>query len=76
MVDVGMNLVSRGRNSMGRFSQWLSGGAAVMLAVYALGSDALASVPQAPEISPGSISAGVALLAGGVLMLRARRGSK
>jgi LPXTG-motif cell wall-anchored protein len=29
-----------------------------------------------PEISPMSISAGLALLAGGVLMLRARRRSK
>ena len=64
---------------MRRFGQWLSCGAAVMLAVHALGSNALASTataPAAPEISPMSISAGVALLAGGVLMLRARRGSK
>ena len=52
-------------------------GAAVMLAVHALGSSVLASGgAAAPEISPMSISAGVALLAGGVLMLRARRGSK
>jgi hypothetical protein len=47
----------------------------VMLAVHALGSNALASTVT-PEISPGSISSGLALLAGGVLMLRARRGSK
>ena len=29
--------------------------------------------PGVPEIGPGSISAGLALLAGGVIMLRARR---
>ncbi len=63
------------RNGMRRFGQWLSCGAAVMLAVHALGSDALASTVT-PEISPGSIASGLALLAGGVLMLRARRGSK
>ena len=62
---------------MRRFSRWLSGGAAVMVAVLALASNALASANVAPEISPGSISAGLAALAaGGVLMLRARRSSK
>ena len=64
---------------MRRFGQVLSACAALVLAVHALGSNALASDPLpalAPEISPMSISAGVALLAGGVLMLRARRGSK
>lgn len=60
---------------MRRFRQWLSCGVAVMLAVHALGSNALASAVT-PEISPGSISSGLALLVGGVLMLRARRGSK
>jgi len=60
---------------MRKFGQWLSWGVAVMLAVHALGSNALASAVT-PEISPGSISAGLALLAGGVLILRARRGSK
>jgi len=65
---------------MRRFGQVLSACAALMLAVHALGSNVLASsdpVPAvAPEISPTSISAGLALLAGGFLMLRARRGSK
>ena len=63
---------------MRRVSQWFSVGAAVMLAVHALSSNVLASPPTVatPEISPDSISAGLALLAGGVLMLRARRGSK
>jgi hypothetical protein len=32
--------------------------------------------PTVPEISPGSVSAGLGLLAAGVLMLRARRRSK
>ena len=61
---------------MRRFGQWFSYGAAVMLGVHALSSNALASTVTTPEISPTSISAGLALLAGGVLMLRARRGSK
>jgi hypothetical protein len=64
---------------MRRFGQVLSACAALMLAVHALSSNVLASEPVpavAPEISPTSISAGLALLAGGFLMLRARRGSK
>jgi hypothetical protein len=61
---------------MRKFSRWLSSGAAVMVAVHALASNALASANVVPEIGPGSISAGLALVAGGVLMLRARRGSK
>ncbi len=61
---------------MRRFGQWLSWGAVVMLAVHTLGSNALASTAVTPEISPGSISSGLALLAGGVLILRARRGGK
>jgi hypothetical protein len=64
---------------MRRFGQVLSACAALMLAVHAMGSNALASldVPGVvPEISPASISGGLALLAGGFLMLRARRGSK
>ena len=61
---------------MRRFAQGLSVCAAAMLALHALSSNVLAAVSPAPEISPNSISAGLALLAGGVLMLRARRGSK
>lgn len=54
--------------------KWVGAGLAVMLALHALGAGALASNAVAvPEINPGSISAGIALLAGGVLMLRARR---
>ncbi len=62
---------------MRTYSQWFGGGVALMLGVHALGTQALASVPPGvPEISPGSISAGIALLAGGILLLRARRRSK
>jgi hypothetical protein len=62
---------------MRRYSQWVGAGVALMLSVHALGTDVFASVPQVvPEISPGSISAGIALLAGGILLLRARRRSK
>jgi len=50
---------------------------AVMLGVHALGTEALArSVSVVPEISPASLSAGIALLAGGLLVLRSRRRSK
>jgi len=46
------------------------------LVVAAMATDALASlsVPvPVPEINPSSLSAGLALLAGGVLLVRARR---
>jgi hypothetical protein len=39
-------------------------------------SVAASSVTVVPEISPASVSAGLAILAGGVLMLRARRRGK
>ena len=54
------------------------GYAAVMavLAVAALATDAMASQVSppvsVPEISPGSVSAGLALIAGGVMLARAR----
>jgi hypothetical protein len=52
-------------------------GLALMLCVHALAGTAAASTAVVvPEINPGSISAGLALLAGGILVLRARRGSK
>ena len=54
--------------------KWVGAGLALMLSLHALGAEAVASAATAvPEIGPGSISAGLALLAGGVLMLRARR---
>jgi len=57
--------------------KWLGPVVAVMLGVHALGTDALArSVSVVPEISPASFTAGIALLAGGLLVLRSRRRSK
>jgi hypothetical protein len=57
---------------------WLGIGAAMVLGVHALGAEAWASAatPIVPEIGPASISAGLAVLAGGVLLLRTRRRSK
>ena len=46
--------------------------AAFVVAVLATPAMASATV-AVPEIGPGSIGAGLALLAGGVMMLRARR---
>jgi hypothetical protein len=58
-------------------TRWLSAGLALALSVHALGTHAVGSaVTQVPEISPATISGGLALLAGGILMLRARRRSK
>ena len=58
-------------------TRWLSAGLALALSVHALGTHAVGSViPTVPEISPATISGGLALLAGGILMLRARRRSK
>ncbi len=51
-------------------------GLALALVLHGLASSATASIaptPAVPEIGPGAISAGVAILAGGVLLLRARR---
>lgn len=59
---------------MRSFITWAGMGLALVLT---LGTEAMASVtPSVPEVTPGSISAGVALLAGGILLLRARRRSK
>jgi hypothetical protein len=60
---------------MRTFIRWLSASVALMLSVHALGTAAYASA-VIPEIDPSSIPAGLAIIAGGVLMLRARRGSK
>ena len=50
-------------------------GVCLAAAVVMLAPTLAASSPTVPvpEVSPGSLSAGLALLAGGVLMLRARR---
>jgi hypothetical protein len=45
-----------------------------LLILFSAGSNLLAgTVSAAPEIDAGSISAGLGLLAGGILILRARR---
>jgi hypothetical protein len=52
-------------------------GLAVALVFHGISSSAVASATApVPEIGPASISAGLAILAGGVLMLRARRRGK
>ena len=61
---------------MKRYSRWFGAGMAVMLSLHALGTVAYASLAVAPEIDPGSIPMGIALVAGGVLMMKARRGTK
>jgi hypothetical protein len=49
----------------------------LLLILFSGGSTLLAgTVSAAPEIDAGSISAGLGLLAGGILILRARRRSK
>ena len=49
----------------------------MLLIANALGANLLAGVEQAvPEIDAGSISAGLGLLAGAILILRSRRRSK
>ena len=60
---------------MKRYSRWFGAGVAVMLSLHALATAAYASAVT-PEIDPGSIPMGLALVAGGVLMMRARRGTK
>ena len=52
----------------------VTSGIALALVLHGIATTATASVVQGvPEISPASVSAGLAILAGGVLMLRARR---
>lgn len=45
-----------------------------LVVLHGVGTTAMASATQVvPEISPASLSGGLAILAGGVLVLRARR---
>lgn len=49
----------------------------LVMIVHSLGGNALAGqVSPVPEIDAGSITAGLGLLAGGILILRSRRRSK
>jgi hypothetical protein len=45
----------------------------VMMVLLSVAAPALAAAPTVPEIDGGSLAGGLGLLAGGVLMLRARR---
>jgi hypothetical protein len=52
-------------------------GLGLLVIVNALGASLVAgAVPAAPEIDAGSLAAGLGILAGGLLILRARRRSK
>jgi len=52
-------------------------GLGLLMIVHSLGRNVLAGLTvPAPEIDAGSVSAGLGLLAGGILILRARRRSK
>lgn len=51
-------------------------GAGFLMVLASLSSTVLAGTPAVPEISAGSLSTGLGLLAGGILMLRARLGRK
>lgn len=60
---------------MRQFSTWGVVGVAAMFMV-ALGTTAFAQAAPTPEVSPASITTGLTLLAGSVLVVRARRGRK
>lgn len=52
-------------------------GLGLLVIVHSLGASLVAgAVSAAPEIDPGSLAAGLGILAGGVLILRSRRRSK
>ena len=59
----------------GLVTRWIGATLGLMVSVHALETDVWASIPtaQVPEIAAGSISAGLGLLAAGILVLRARR---
>ena len=50
----------------------LYGTLAVGMVLTAMVTDAAASVVAVPEINPGAVTTGLAVLAGGVLLARAR----
>ena len=56
-------------------TRWMSAAIGLMVSVHALETVVWASNPagNVPEIAAGSISAGLGLLAAGILVLRARR---
>jgi len=57
-----------------RLVRWCSCGLGIVLAVHSMSSIALAGAPAGvPEIDGSAVTAGVGLLAAGVLLLRARK---
>ena len=58
-----------------RIAKLCSYGLGILLAVHSMGSSAMAGVPNvaAPEIDGSAVTAGLGLLAAGVLLLRARK---
>ena len=62
------------RSTIGRVCLYSCG---LLMLAFSIEGNLLATVtPAVPEIDAGSISAGLGLLAGGILILRARRRSK
>ena len=59
----------------GLVTRWMGAAIGLMVSVHALETDVWASstAAEVPEIAAGSISAGLGLLAAGILVLRARR---
>ena len=51
-------------------------GTGCVMVLASLSTTVMAGAPGVPEISGGSLSTGLGLLAGGILMLRARFGRK
>ncbi len=51
-------------------------GAGLLIVLASLSTGVIAGLSQVPEISGGAVTTGLGLLAGGILMLRARLGRK
>jgi hypothetical protein len=49
---------------------------ATVIMVLSIATVATAAAPSAPEIEPSSVTAGLGVLAAGVLMMKSRRGSR
>jgi len=56
-----------------RISKMCSYGLGILMTIISLSGTALAGAATAPEIDGGSVTAGLGLLAAGILLLRARK---
>lgn len=67
-------MMSTFKGFVGRISVFVPASLAVGLMLAALAAPALAAMPAppAPEIDPGSLAGALALVGGGVMVLRAR----